>query len=79
MLRARPIARGMLERWEEAIVSRTFTEQELAEFLFDRLIVQGPSCPDTSWLRPACEQVAEELLNEAEVLHRTEPVSDGGA
>ena len=79
MLRAHPIARGMLQRWEEAIVSRTFTEQELAEFLFDRLIVQGPSCPDTSWLRPACEQVAEELLNEAEVLHRSEPVSDGGA
>ncbi|HTG59548.1 MAG TPA: hypothetical protein VMG63_09095 [Terriglobia bacterium] len=60
-------------------MSRTFTEQELAEFLFDRLIVQGPSCPDTSWLRPACEQVAEELLNEAEVLHRSEPISDGGA
>jgi hypothetical protein len=66
-------------RWEEAKVSRTFTEQELAEFLFDRLIVQGPSCPDTSWLRPACEQVAEELLNEAEVLHKSEPISDGGA
>jgi hypothetical protein len=79
MLRAHPIARGMLQGWEEGIVSRTFTEQELAEFLFDRLIVQGPSCPDTSWLRPACEQVAEELLNEAEVLHRSEPVSDGGA
>jgi hypothetical protein len=78
-LHVRPITSTLFQGWEEAIVSRTFTEQELAEFLFDRLIVQGPSCPDTSWLRPACEQVAEELLNEAEVLHRSEPVSDGGA
>jgi hypothetical protein len=76
---AHPIVSATLSMLGAATVSRTFTEQELAEFLFDRLIVQGPSCPDTSWLRPACEQVAEELLSQAEVLHRTEPVSDGGA
>ena len=58
---------------------REFTKGELADFLFDRLIVQGPSCPDTSWLKPACEQVAEELLEEAAILHKTEWVSDGGA
>ena len=61
------------------MATRTFTEQELAEFLFDRLIVHGPSGPDTEWLRPACQIVAEDLLEEAEILHKTETVSDGGA
>jgi hypothetical protein len=60
-------------------MARSFTEQELAEFLFDRLIVRGPSGPDTSWLLPACQEVASDLLEEAEVRHKGEPVSDGGA
>ena len=60
-------------------MARSFTEQELTDFLFDRLIVHGPSGPDPAWLRPACETVAEELLQEAEVLYRVEPFSDGGA
>ncbi len=60
-------------------MARGFTEQELAEFLFDRLIVHGPSGPDTEWLRPACQQVAAELLEEADVLYKVERVSDGGA
>lgn len=60
-------------------MARSFTEQELAEFLFDRLIVRGPSGPDTEWLLPACQEVAADLLEEAEICHKTEPVSDGGA
>ena len=60
-------------------MARSFNEQELTEFLFDRLIVHGPSGPDTDWLRSACQAVAADLLDEAEVLHRTEIVSDGGA
>jgi hypothetical protein len=60
-------------------MARSFTEQELANFLFDRLIVHGPSGPDTEWLQPACQIVASDLLDEAEILHKTEPVSDGGA
>ena len=60
-------------------MARGFTEQELTEFLFDRLIVHGPSGPDTEWLRPACQQVAAELLEEANVLYKVERVSDGGA
>ena len=60
-------------------MARSFTEQELTEFLFDRLIVHGPSGPDTEWLRPACQEVASDLLDEAEVLYKVKPVSDGGA
>ena len=60
-------------------MARSFTEQELSEFLFDRLIVHGPSGPDTTWLQSACQVVASDLLEEAEILHKTEPVSDGGA
>jgi hypothetical protein len=60
-------------------MGRSMTERELAEFLFDRLIVQGPTCPDTSWLQPACEQVASELLDEADVRFKVEPAPlDGG-
>ena len=60
-------------------MARSMTVRELAEFLFDRLIVQGPTCPDTSWLHPACEQVASELLDEAEVRFKVEPQPlDGG-
>jgi len=60
-------------------MGRSFTEQELAEFLFDRLIVHGPSGPDTTWLQSACQVVASDLIDQAEILHKTEPVSDGGA
>lgn len=61
-------------------MTRTVTEQELAEFLFDRLIVHGPSGPDTEWLRPACQHVAVELLEEAVVVYReAHRVADGGA
>jgi hypothetical protein len=60
-------------------MARSFTEQELAEFLFDRLIVHGPSGPDTAWLQSACQVVASDLIEQAEILHKTEPVSDGGA
>jgi hypothetical protein len=61
-------------------MTRTLTEQELAEFLFDRLIVHGPSGPDTEWLRPACQLVAVELLEETVVVYReAHRVADGGA
>ncbi|HEV2492876.1 MAG TPA: hypothetical protein VG204_07360 [Terriglobia bacterium] len=61
-------------------MTRSITEQELAEFLFDRLIVQGPSGPDTEWLLPACQQVAVELLEEADILYKeAHRVADGGA
>jgi hypothetical protein len=60
-------------------MARSFTEQELAEFLFDRLIVHGPSGPDTTWLAPACQRAAAELLQEADVVYKFEQVSDGGA
>lgn len=61
-------------------MTRSITEQELAEFLFDRLIVHGPSGPDTDWLRPACQDVAADLLEEADVLYKeAHRVADGGA
>jgi hypothetical protein len=58
---------------------RTISEEELAAFLFDRLIVHGPSGPDVEWLRAACQEVAEELLEEAEIEWRSDRISDGGA
>ena len=60
-------------------MSRSVSVQELAEFLFDRLIVDGPSGPDTEWLRQACQSAAADLLEEVEIFYKTEPVSDGGA
>jgi hypothetical protein len=60
-------------------MARVVSEQELAEFLFDRMIVHGPSGPDLEWLRPACQEVAAELLDEAEVQLKHERISDGGA
>lgn len=60
-------------------MARPFNQQELADFLFDRIIVQCPKCPETDCLRVACQLVAAELLEEAEILYKTEPVSDGGA
>jgi hypothetical protein len=60
-------------------MARVFTQQQLADFLFDRIIVNCPKCPDTECLRIACQAVAEELIEEAEIMHKFEPVSDGGA
>ena len=60
-------------------MARSFTEQELAEFLFDRLIIHGPSGPDTVWLQSACQVVASDLIEQADILLKTEPISDGGA
>ena len=60
-------------------MARTFTQQELADYLFDRIIVQCPKCPDTDCLKIACQVVAEELLEDADISYKLEPVSDGGA
>lgn len=60
-------------------MARPWTEQELADFLFDRIIVNCPKCPDTDCLKIACQLVAAELLEDAEVIYKLEPVSDGGA
>ena len=60
-------------------MARVFTPQQLADFLFDRIIVNCPKCLETGCLRVACNIVAEELLEEADMVHKLEPVSDGGA
>jgi len=60
-------------------MARIFTEQQLADFLFDRIIVNCPKCLDTGCLKIACQLVATELLEEADLVHKLEPVSDGGA
>lgn len=60
-------------------MARVFTEQQLADYLFDRIIVNCPKCLDVPCLRLACQLVAAELLEDAEIVHKTEPVSDGGA
>jgi len=60
-------------------MARTFSEQELADYLFDRIIVNCPKCPETGCLRVACQLVAAELLADADIVYKLEPVSDGGA
>lgn len=60
-------------------MARVFTQQQLADFLFDRIIVNCPKCLETGCLKIACTLVAEELIEEADILHKIEPVSDGGA
>ena len=60
-------------------MARIYTEQQLADFLFDRIIVNCPKCPETECLKIACQLVAAELLEEAELVHKCEPVSDSGA
>ena len=60
-------------------MGRIFTEQELADYLFDRIIVNCPKCPETGCLRIACQLVAAELLEDADIVHKAELVSDGGA
>jgi hypothetical protein len=56
-----------------------FSEQELADFMFDSVIVHCPKCPDVECIRAACLKVAGDLLEQAEITYRGEPVSDGGA
>ena len=65
--------------WRTYSMARVFTTQQLADFLFDRIIVNCPKCLETGCLRIACNLVAEELLEEADIVHKLEPVSDGGA
>ena len=60
-------------------MARIFTEQALADYLFDRIIVNCPKCPETDCLRVACQLVAAELLEDADIVYKMEPVSDGGA
>jgi hypothetical protein len=60
-------------------VARAFTMHQLSDFLFDRIIVNCPKCLDTRCLKIACTLVAEELLEEADIVHKLEPVSDGGS
>ena len=60
-------------------MGRTYSEQELADFLFDRIIVNCPKCLEVDCLRVACQQVAAELLDETEIHFRRDPISDGGA
>jgi hypothetical protein len=60
-------------------MARIYTEQQLADFLFDRIIVNCPKCLETDCLKLACQLTAAELLEEADLVHKMEPVSDGGA
>ena len=60
-------------------MAHTFGEQELADYLFDRIIVNCPTCLDTKCLRVSCLKVAEELIEDAEIVYKLAPVSDGGA
>jgi hypothetical protein len=60
-------------------MARIYTTQQLSDFLFDRIIVNCPKCLDTRCLKIACALVAEELMEEADIVHKLEPVSDGGA
>ena len=74
---ARSLATSALRR--EKLMSVPFSEQELADYIFDRIIVHCPKCPDVECIRFACLKVADDLLEQAEIVYRTEPVSDGGA
>ena len=60
-------------------MARVFTTQQLSDFLFDRIIVNCPKCLETGCLKIACNLVAEELMEEADIVHKQEQVSDGGA
>lgn len=65
--------------WRIYSMARIFTTQQLSDFLFDRIIVNCPKCLDTRCLKIACTLTAEELMEEADIVHKLEPVSDGGA
>ena len=60
-------------------MARVYTTQQLSDFLFDRIIVNCPRCLEVGCLKVACTLTAEELMEEAEIVHKLEPVSDGGA
>ena len=60
-------------------MAHSLGEQELADYLYDRIIVNCPTCLDNKCLRVACLKVAEELLVDAEIAYKLAPVSDGGA
>lgn len=77
-LRSGPQAQSS-QGWRINSMARVFTTQQLADFLFDRIIVNCPKCLETGCLKIACQLVAEELLEEADIVHKLEPVSDGGA
>ena len=55
-----------------------FSEQELAEFILDRIIVHCPKCPEVACIRYTSMKVAEELLDFAEISYKGKLVSDGG-
>lgn len=55
-----------------------FSELELAELIFDRIIVHCPKCPDVACIRQACLKVADDLLDLADISYKVTPVSDGG-
>lgn len=74
-----PRVLASLEAGREKLMTVPFSEQELADFIFDRIIVHCPKCPDVECIRAACLKVADDLLEQAEIVYRTEPVSDGGA
>ena len=75
LLKPRPPSQG----WRYYSMARIYTTQQLSDFLFDRIIVNCPTCLDTKCLRVACLKVAEELLDDAEIVYKLAPVSDGGA
>ena len=75
LLKPRPPSQG----WRYYSMARIYTTQQLSDFLFDRIIVNCPKCLDTRCLKIACSLVAEELMEEADIVHKLEQVSDGGA
>ena len=74
-----PRALATLARWRRKAMVVSFSEQELADFIFDRILVHCPKCPDVECIHAACLKVADDLLEQAEIVYKKEPVSDGGA
>ena len=72
-------ALAILDAGRETLMLVPFSEQELSDFIFDRIMVHCPKCPDVECIRAACLKVAGDLLEQAEIVYREEPISDGGA
>jgi hypothetical protein len=72
-------ALAILDAGRETLMLVPFSEQELADFVFDRIMVHCPKCPDVECIRAASLKVAGDLLEQAQIVYREEPVSDGGA
>jgi hypothetical protein len=72
-------APAILDAGRETLMLVPFSEQELSDFIFDRIMVHCPKCPDVECIRAACVKVAGDLLERAEIVYREEPISDGGA